>query len=80
MTVSDIFTALTEDRPYRKGMKKEAVVEIFSSMVAEGKIDKRVTEALLDNYEEMNSVRSQAQKAHDTNLKEFWSQSRELAT
>jgi response regulator RpfG family c-di-GMP phosphodiesterase len=78
MTVSDIFTALTEDRPYRKGMKKEEVVKIFSNMVEEGKIDSRVTEVLLVNYDEMNSVRSKAQSEHDANLKEFWSRSKEL--
>jgi response regulator RpfG family c-di-GMP phosphodiesterase len=79
MAVADIFTALTEDRPYRKGMEKNKVVEIFSEMVSEGKIDNNITDILLENYEEMNTVRSNAQKKHDENLKEFWGRAKELA-
>ena len=79
MTVADIFTALTEDRPYRKGMEKEKVIAIFSEMVSEGKIDRKVTDILLGNYEELDEVRSKAQKEHDANLKEFWGRSKELA-
>jgi len=56
MTVADIFTALTEDRPYRKGMDKEKVIEVFNGMLSENKIDKKVTDALLENYEELNRV------------------------
>ena len=78
MTVADIFTALTEDRPYRKGMGKVEVIEIFSKMVSDGKIDKKVTAILLEKYEEMNGARSKAQKEHDANLKDFWDRSREL--
>jgi response regulator RpfG family c-di-GMP phosphodiesterase len=79
MTVADIFTALTEDRPYRKGMEKEKVVAIFSEMVSEGKIDKKATDALINNYDEMNKIRHKAQKEHDTNLKDFWGRSKELS-
>ena len=80
MTVADIFTALTEDRPYRSGMEKEKVVSIFLDMMSEGKIDKKVTDTLLENYDEMNRVRGQAQSEHDENLKGFWSRSKELAS
>ncbi|MEK9629926.1 MAG: HD domain-containing phosphohydrolase, partial [Nitrospinota bacterium] len=80
MTVADVFTALTEDRPYRKGMQKEKVVEIFSSMASEGRIDKNVSDVLIQNYEEMNEIRKTAQKNHDTNLKKFWNHLKELAS
>ena len=79
MAVADIFTALTEDRPYRKGFEKKKVVEIFSEMVSEGKIDKNITNILLENYEKMDTVRSNAQKNHDDNLKIFWGRVKELA-
>ena len=79
MAVADIFTALTEDRPYRKGYEKKEVVEIFSEMVSEGKIDKNITDILLENYEKMDTVRSNAQKQHDENLKIFWGRVKELA-
>ena len=80
MTVADIFTALTEDRPYRKGMEKEEVIAIFSKLVSDGKIDKKVTDTLLTNYKEMNDVRSKAQKEHDENLKFFWAHTKEVAS
>ncbi len=79
MAVADIFTALTEDRPYRKGMTEKQVIAIFSSMVAEGKIDAKITDILLNNYGEMNKVRSKAQKEHDANLKVFWGRTKELS-
>ncbi len=79
MAVADIFTALTEDRPYRKGMQKEKVIAIFSEMVSEGKIDKKPTDILLENFDEMNKARTNAQKEHDANLKDFWRRSKELA-
>lgn len=78
LAVSDIFTALTEDRPYRKGMKKENVIEVFLNMVSEGKIDKTVTNTLLENYEEMNTTRINAQKDHEIKLIKFWDRSKEL--
>jgi HD-GYP domain-containing protein (c-di-GMP phosphodiesterase class II) len=35
IAVADVFTAITEDRPYRKGMTEEAAREVLSSMVAD---------------------------------------------
>lgn len=46
MAVADIFTALTEDRPYRKGLPFEKVMEIMDNMVIMNKIDKGIVELL----------------------------------
>ncbi|MGM0438646.1 MAG: HD-GYP domain-containing protein [Bacillota bacterium] len=62
MAVADIFTAITEDRPYRKGMKKNQVKKILQEMSDNNKIDKNVVETLLKNYSEINKLRIEKQK------------------
>lgn len=71
MTVADIFTAVTEDRPYRKGMKKEDVKEILSNLVTTGKIDKEIVGVLLENYEEIDTLRTIAQNAVSNKYNNF---------
>ncbi len=53
MAVADIFTALTEDRPYRKGMQKAEVIKILSNQPSKGLLDKRIVNLLLENYDEI---------------------------
>lgn len=61
MAVADIFTALTEDRPYRSGMKIQEAVSILENMVAKGYLDGDWVELLKKNAEEINQIRSIAQ-------------------
>jgi len=61
MTVSDIFTALTEDRPYRKGLPKHNSLEIINKMVSAGKLDPIVVKTLINHYEEIDEVRKISQ-------------------
>jgi len=49
LAISDVFTALAEDRPYRKGMDDEKIAEILTRMGSNGKLDQRIVEVLLDN-------------------------------
>ena len=51
LAVADIFTALAEDRPYRKGMQKAEIEKILSGMTSDGKLDKRVVKTLFDNFD-----------------------------
>ncbi|WP_325276616.1 HD domain-containing phosphohydrolase [Romboutsia sp.] len=53
MAVADIFTALTEKRPYRESMKKDEVANILMNMVNKNKIEKNIVEIAIDNYEEL---------------------------
>jgi len=46
IAVSDVFQALTEDRPYRKAFTIEQALEIIEEMVINGEFDKRVVENL----------------------------------
>ena len=54
MAVADIFTAISEDRPYRKGMDKNGIYQVFRTMVEEEALDKRIVDLLFDNYESIN--------------------------
>ncbi|MCL4386625.1 MAG: HD domain-containing protein [Actinobacteria bacterium] len=71
MAVSDIFTAITEDRPYRKGMNKIESLKVLESMARNKKIDWNVVEILKLNYDEINSARMVAQKESLKEYKEF---------
>lgn len=50
MAVVDMFVALSEDRPYRKGLGFEDVAKILKEEVKKGKIAQLYVELLLDNY------------------------------
>ena len=54
MAVADVFTALREDRPYHQGMDKKNVDKIMYKMVANCALDKKIVQALFDNYDEIN--------------------------
>lgn len=71
MAVADIFTALTEDRPYREGMGKEKVSQILTNQVEKNALDNKVVELLLDNYQEVNEIREKAQESSREEYKEY---------
>ena len=62
MAVADIFTAITEDRPYRKGMDKKSAMAVLQAMVDDGEIDERLVKLILENFDFMNEARDLAQK------------------
>ncbi|NYE58619.1 HD-GYP domain-containing protein [Carboxydothermus ferrireducens] len=51
--VVDMFVALTEDRPYRKGLKYREVKEILFNEVRANRIDRECVKILLDSYPEI---------------------------
>ncbi|MBC3887577.1 HD domain-containing protein [Acetobacterium paludosum] len=71
MAVADIFTALTENRPYRKGMQKEAVIEILEEMADDNKIDKKIVAILIDHYQEVTRTRIKKQTKARKRYKDF---------
>ena len=50
MCCVDIYQALTEDRPYRRGMKHEDAVRIMKEMAASGVIDAQITKDIDDRF------------------------------
>ncbi|MEI7673820.1 MAG: HD domain-containing phosphohydrolase [Deltaproteobacteria bacterium] len=53
MAVSDIFSALAEDRPYRKGMKTAEMKGILQQEVSCGTLDHNLVKLLLMNIEDV---------------------------
>src|SRR5512135_1666025 len=71
LAVADVFTALTEDRPYRNGLKKEQVLEILDGMVQKQEMDGKVVAVLRDHYEEIDGSRFTAQTTALQGYKDF---------
>jgi len=71
MSVADVFTALTEDRPYRTGMDSEKTMKTIRTMAENSALDKYIVELLEDNFDEINNCRAQAQKKAREEYKEF---------
>ncbi len=71
MAVADVFTAITEDRPYRKRMKKKQVVEVLEKMQAKEKLDSTLIEVLLDNYDILNEIRLSTQAETSSYFRDF---------
>lgn len=81
MTVADIFTAITEDRPYRKGMNENEVYKILKQDVVNKKLDEKFVSVLFDNYEYIyEKVKAKQSKALSFYTNEFLSNNyKELA-
>jgi HD-GYP domain-containing protein (c-di-GMP phosphodiesterase class II) len=60
MAVADVFTAIMEDRPYRKGMPSESALELLDEMTKSA-LDPHVVSILIENLEEVNAIRVAAQ-------------------
>lgn len=63
MMVADIFTALAEDRPYRKGMSKEGIIRILKQFSGQKLLDTRIVNLLLENFDEVFSYVAERQTA-----------------
>ena len=53
IAVSDLFTALSEDRPYRKGMEAKQIRAILQDQASRGLKDRHIVNLLLDNFKEI---------------------------
>jgi HD-GYP domain-containing protein (c-di-GMP phosphodiesterase class II) len=62
MAVADVFTALTENRPYRKGMNPDSAKAALQNMVDTGELDRQLVGIVFEHYDEMNTIRGSAQK------------------
>jgi HD-GYP domain-containing protein (c-di-GMP phosphodiesterase class II) len=61
MCVADVFTAVTEDRPYRKGMSNSETIKVLKSMAQSETLDANIVSVLEFHFEEINGVRAKAQ-------------------
>lgn len=61
IAVADIFTAITEDRPYRMGMDRIHSIKVLDQMVLDKAIDGDIVSVLRNNYDEFHQTRSLSQ-------------------
>lgn len=71
MAVADVFTAITENRPYRSGMENEHAIKVMKDMVENQSLDGRVVDVLINNFQEINLLRQQAQEAASIRYENF---------
>ena len=57
MAVADIFSAITEVRPYRKGMNKKQAQKVLMENAERGEICKKTVDLLMSHYDEVDAVR-----------------------
>ena len=62
MAVADVFSAITEDRPYRKGMPEEKVKAILQENANRGELSKLVVDLLIANFDIVNTAREHASR------------------
>ncbi len=71
MAVADVFTAITENRPYRAGMESEQAMKVLDGMVENGSIDGKIVKLLIENFGEINLLREKAQEEASINYENF---------
>jgi len=67
LAFADIFTALREDRPYIAGYD----VKILRKNVENNKMDEKIINLLIDNYENYNRLRDKKQQKVTADYKAF---------
>ena len=63
LMIADLFTALIEERPYKKAMEKDEVLTILGKMAKKGEIDGMVFKVLKENYGDILSFVEECQQS-----------------
>jgi HD-GYP domain-containing protein (c-di-GMP phosphodiesterase class II) len=61
LAVADVYTALSEDRPYRKGMQKDSVISMLEKMSGHH-LDSTIVSILISSFDEINDLRLECQE------------------
>jgi HD-GYP domain-containing protein (c-di-GMP phosphodiesterase class II) len=61
MAVADVFTSLTENRPYRKAMNREDATRVLTGMSARRELDESLVTLSLGRFEDIDRFRAIAQ-------------------
>ncbi|HBG72899.1 MAG TPA: hypothetical protein DDX05_04635 [Deltaproteobacteria bacterium] len=71
MCVADVFTAVTENRPYRKGTGRNETLPILQNMARSGALDDHIVRVLAENYDEIDGMRSDVQEISASEYSDF---------
>ena len=74
MAVTDVLTAIIEDRPHRKGMASDGALQVLRPMAESSVLDSYVVSTLRLYYDEVNSVRIAARAVASKEYQEFGQQ------
>lgn len=72
LAVADVFTAVSEDRPYRPGMSETQVRTVLSRDAGRGGLDAGVVGELLANYDDVSAARAGAQAEAGREFRAFY--------
>ena len=72
MTIADIFNAITEHRPYRKGMEKQDIINVFKELTEKGELCTNVVDILLDNLDLFIKLCYETQRKASEEYKSFF--------
>ncbi|MFP4107120.1 MAG: HD domain-containing phosphohydrolase [Phycisphaerae bacterium] len=61
MAVADVFTAVTEDRPYRRGMQSQRAKSVLQNMADNGALDGDVVRELVRDFDGVDQARTAMQ-------------------
>jgi len=64
MAVADVFTAVTEDRPYRPGLPREKALPLLEHLVESGGLDGHVVATLREHFDAINEARDREETAY----------------
>ena len=71
MQVADVHTAITEDRPYRKGMTRERTKTVLRSMADSGFLDADIVNLVIENHDHLDAVRTMVQSRALSEFRRF---------
>lgn len=74
LAVADVFTALTEDRPYRKGVPGQEAMIVLNVGVQKREMDPALVSLLGENMDAINLVRIKAQQTAKEEFERFISE------
>ena len=65
VAVADVFTALSENRPYRQGLDLKEIENIMRGMVSNRKLDAAVVSDLFINSSELYAIMQQRAASYE---------------
>lgn len=71
MAIADIFTAITEKRPYRDGMYPHEALKIIDDMSKGKTLDSNIVNTLRENFSDINIAREEAQMVAKRNYEKM---------
>jgi HD-GYP domain-containing protein (c-di-GMP phosphodiesterase class II) len=72
IAVADVFSAITEDRPYRKGMSSKGALGVLQRMADNSRLDPIIVSLLSHNFAAIDSLRTAAQATAAEEYRQFY--------